>query len=251
MPHFGIRPLPLYVRDIMAHLANRIERWMHYPSAEPRAEVGEAFRVDAHAVGQSVGIGGWAPCRDAKGRLSTWESRWFSVEVTSMEAPWAFEKGAPYRSIAALEALATLVGVWVFAPSAPRFSDATATLRGKTDNRGNQFALTRLQTSRYPLCLLTMELSALLEARGQRLLLQWAPRELNEEADRLSNGVTTGFDPAKRVKVDLQTAQWLVLEDLSQAGSEFYRDMQEEKQRRPRAKVTRVGRKKQPTLSAW
>ena len=29
MPHFGIRPLPLYVRVIMAHLANRIERRRH------------------------------------------------------------------------------------------------------------------------------------------------------------------------------------------------------------------------------
>ena len=71
------------------------------------------------------------------------------MEATSLETPWAYEEGAPFRSLAALEALATLVSVWVFAPSAPRFGDATATHRGKTDNRGNPFALTRLQTSRY------------------------------------------------------------------------------------------------------
>ena len=96
-----------------------------------------------------------------------------------------------------------------------------------------------------------MELSALLESRGQRLRLQWVPRELNEEADRLSNGVTTGFDPAKRIKVDLHSAQWLALKDLSQVGSEFYLGMQEEKQCRPREKATRGGRKKQSTLTAW
>ena len=143
---------------------------------------------------------------------------------------WEFEKGAPYRAIAALEALATLVGVLAFAPRAPRQGDATATLQGKTDNRGNQYALTRLQTSKYPLCFMTVELSAQLESRSQGLLLRWAPREVNEEADRLSNGLCAGFDPAKRINVNVRAAPRLVLNDLSSAGTEFYRQVKDLKQ---------------------
>ena len=235
----------------MVHLANRIERRRHDPSAEPRVEIGEAFRVDAHASGQSVGIGGWAPCRDKDGNLSTWESAWFSVEVTKDDAPWAFERGAPYRAIAALEALATLVGVLAFAPRTPRQGDATATLQGKTDNRGNQYARTRLQTSKYLLCLLMMELSAQVESRSQRLLLRWAPREVNEEADRLSNGLCAGFDPAKRINVNVRAAPWLVLNDLSSVGTEFYRQVNDLKQPQPCGNTFKRRSRKQSPLVAW
>ena len=251
MPLRGLRILPLYVRVILSHLADRIERRRHYPSAEPRVSTGEAFRVDAHAAGHDVGIGGWAPSRDSLGCLSTWESPWFSLKITEEDAPWAFEKGAPYRAIASLEALATLVGVVAFSQGTPEFADTTATLLGKTDNKGNQFALTKLQSSKFPLCLLTMELSAQLELRSQRLQLRWAPREVNAEADRLANGVWEGFDPKKRIQVEMRSGKWIVLDKLMALGSEFYKHIKELRRchagghgRRPKGKASK-------TLDPW
>ena len=252
MPTSGIKSLPLYVRIILSHLADRIERRRHYPSAEPRVCLGDAFRVDAHAAGQEVGIGGWAPVRGADGKPSTWDSACFSVNITEADAPWAFERGAPYRAIASLEALATLVGVAAFSPSTPHNGDATATLMGRTDNRGNQYALSKLQSSKYPLCILAMELSALLESKGQRLLLRWAPREVNAEADRLANGNCSGFDPLKRVWVDVRSGPWLVLDKLLELGKGFYSHMNELKRERPREGCKRGRRASEKnTLGKW
>ena len=44
--------------------------------------------------------------------------------------------------------------------------------------------------------------------------VQWTPRTANVEADRLANGTTSGFDPARQVKVD---AASIHLEILSKA----------------------------------
>ena len=38
-----------------------------------------------------------------------------SVELTRKTAPWAFERGEPYRTIASLELMGTLVGLTVLA----------------------------------------------------------------------------------------------------------------------------------------
>ncbi len=48
--------------------------------------------------------------RNDKGKLDKGASRWFSVELTKDKAPWAYERdGQPFRVIAALEAIASLV----------------------------------------------------------------------------------------------------------------------------------------------
>ena len=39
----------------------------------------------------------------------------------------------------------------------------------------------------YPLCLVQMELAAQLEARRAVLMPDWAPRDMNTEADALTN----------------------------------------------------------------
>ena len=65
------------------------------------------------------------------------------------------------------------------------------------------------------------ELAAQLKSRTMRLEAEWAPRELNVEADRLSNLDFSGFDPALRVRVPLEQAEWLVLPELMAAGRGF------------------------------
>ena len=69
-----------------------------------------------------------------------------------------------------------------------------------------------------------MELAAQLEARGAELLLDWIPREVNSEADRLADGDTRGFDPALRVHAEMRQVKWLVLDRLMKAGAAFHRE---------------------------
>ena len=95
-----------------------------------------------------------------------------------------------------------------------------------TDNRGNSFALTRLMSTKYPLCLLVMELAVALEDRGLSLSAEWAPREWNSEADALTNSRFEGFTPELRVPFNMRTFPWKVLGGLLEDGRAFYRDAQ-------------------------
>ncbi len=212
------------MRLVLRFLAARIARRRFYPSAVSRSRQHHPFRVDAHAEEEDVGIGGWLPAVDKEGVVRTECSRWFSVRLTRENAPWAFHRGQPFKTIAALEALAALVGYVALSDDHSGSSDAVALVPGFTDNRGNQYALSRLQTTKYPLILLVMELSCQLERRSQRLSLQWTPREYNAEADRLANGDTQGFEPMHRIPVDIAHFKWIVLHELLQAGADFERE---------------------------
>ena len=91
-------------------------------------------------------------------------------------APWAYAKGEPFRSIAALEGLAALFGVVAFKDHYSVNGDTTMLLLGIGDNRGNRYALSRLQSTKFPLCTVLMELACQQESRGARLSMKWAPR---------------------------------------------------------------------------
>ena len=55
----------------------------------------EVFRVDAKAEKDLIVIGGWEVGQEGK----TEDARWFSMELTRRNAPWAFLKGEPFRNI--------------------------------------------------------------------------------------------------------------------------------------------------------
>ena len=97
--------------------------------------------------------------RGASGRLDKAISPWFSFNVSEAEAPWAFYRGEPYRTIASLEALAALVGTIVFGDVYTAGTDATITLPGIGDNRGNRYALSRLESTEFPHCVIALELA--------------------------------------------------------------------------------------------
>ncbi len=123
-------------------LAERLSRRRMYRcgAAPPALEHGP--RVDASAEGSLIGIGGWLPTRGEDGELATSASPWVACQLCQRTAPWAYTKaGQPFRAIAALEALGTLMAV----------------------NRSRSGSEVKLD-------------------------LQWLPRDLNEEADRLSKG---------------------------------------------------------------
>ena len=75
-------------------------------------DMGEAFRLDAKAKGETVPIGGWR-CREGR---PTRESEWFAVSLNRRNAIWAFAKGEAFRTIASLELLGALVSAMVLLP---------------------------------------------------------------------------------------------------------------------------------------
>jgi hypothetical protein len=224
----SIRTLPVFVLLVVRFLRDRLRKRRMYPCATTEGgPVGE-YRVDAKAEGQDVSVAGWEPAYAPDGSILKGESRWFEVTLTRDNAAWAFEKdGEPFRVIAPLEALGTIIGFCIFGPphggKDPR--RATSELLGFTDNRGNTFSLVKLMTTRYPLCCLVMEFAAQQESRSTRVDLKWAPRERNEEADILTRRDFTGFNLELRVPFDVTTYPWIVLNELLKEGKEFYEEV--------------------------
>ena len=197
-PGKGRRFIPMYVALVLEYLAGRFELRRHYPSAVRREKLEEAFRADARATEETIGIGGWLPTRGADGKLNRWASPWYAIELNELTAPWAYSRGLPFRTIAALEALGALISVMAFGGAESAGTDASLKLvGGLTDNSGNRYALTRLMSSKFPLCGVVMEMAAQLERRGMRLTLDWCRREDNQDADDLSNGDTKNFNPER------------------------------------------------------
>ncbi len=238
-PKWGHRALPLFVRLIAQYLASRIALRRMYPSALARRRDLEPFRIDAAADGERIGVGGWLPMRNDAGVLDPSVSPWFSFTLDRDTAPWAYYRGLPFRTIAALEAVAVLVALISFHPHLKTNADVMYCMPALTDNRGNQFSLSRLQSSRFPLCAVVMEIAARSEQLGVRLSVEWIPREMNFSADALAGGDCSAFDPRLRCLIDWTKMSWLVLDWALELGEQFYA----ENAARPTAPPNKTGRR--------
>ena len=100
--------------------------------------------------------------------------------------PWVFEKGSkPAPVISTLEALAVLVSLKAFYGSeAPDHGTKVTVAPTWTDNRGNGSALNKMMTPYFPASAVLMELSEHMRRMSQKVLVEWTPREGNQEADR-------------------------------------------------------------------
>lgn len=242
--------LPAGGRFLLRWLAGQIGPGARLRPPEARVTLGEVFRADAKAEGDRAFVGGWL----CQGGMPPGEAPWFALEVTREWAPWAFARGNPGRSIAALELLATLLSVKLLlkqegGPSAGRFR-----LTGSTDNLGNSYVLSRLSTTRYPLVLLLLELSEELRCRDIELHLDWIPREKNEEADALTNGQYESFNPSLRVEVDGKDLKWRALHGLATDMEQLFGIIAAEKEDRRKRKESghRVARAaKRTKRSDW
>ena len=186
-PH-SVKPLSLYVLLTLEYLKRKILQRRHCPCALQRRSWKEAWRVDAHADENGVGVGGWWPQANEKGVVNKWDSPWFAVRVTPENSLWAFQKeGKAYRVIATLEALGLLLALLAFGPR-EHVNDTCLTVQvpAFTDNKGNGYVVNKLMTTRFPLCAFVVELAAQAEARGVRMKAEWTPRDRNQEADDLS-----------------------------------------------------------------
>ena len=83
-----------------------------------------------------------------------WEpknARWFSVSLDRSNAPWAFSRGEPFRTISAIELFASLISLMVFSDGWVGKQKGVIHLTGMTDNSGNTSVLTKLMSSKNPL----------------------------------------------------------------------------------------------------
>ena len=132
-----------------------------------------------------------------------------------------------FRSIAALELLATLVCVLVFNPTAAHTAGAQIALTASGDNQSNGFTLDRLSSTKYPLYLVLMELSEQLRLRNIALSVAWRPRDENEEADALTNECFGAFTAERRINIRWSDLSFLVLPRLAQAAEVHFAELRE------------------------
>ena len=173
-------------------------------------------------------VAGW----ECLGGIRPEKARWYAVTLTTKNAAWAFSKGEPFRTIAALELFATLLSIKVFSKEWPRRSSGRLVITGATDNGGNPSVLPRMMTNKFPLVVILAELAEQLREEELDLDLFWVPREQNVEADALTNSCFEEFDVTRRIQVDPLALTWKVLPELLKVAEELYRKVSKAKEER-------------------
>jgi len=234
MPPGAYVKLPVLVKIILRYIEEELSSGRHMKTAAPleESEV-EAFRADAKAEGQTVCIGGW----EVLGETPPEMARWFSIRLTKKNAAWAFEGGEPFRKIASLELMGTLLCILAFPPGdRAREGTPLITFTATTDNLGNKAALAKLMTTKFPLCAVMMELTSTLAKQGRSLRLHWAPREQNVEADELSNEKCHRFDRGRRVEVEPLLADMKLFTKIVKYGRGLYAEIADAKKEKKATK---------------
>ncbi len=133
--------------------------------------------------------------RNAAGYIYCALSPWSPFRLTEGSAPWAFGKGLPSRSFAALNAAGVLVALFPFQSHLRLSSHQWYPMPGIADDKDNQYTTSRLPTARFPLGAVLMKIAARSEALRLRLAMDWVPRKLGAEEDRLAGGSLHGLQP--------------------------------------------------------
>ena len=79
----------------------------------------ERFRSDAKAEGELVVIGGYETFTEDGYPVPHDEARWFMLTLDRRSALWAFQKGEPFRTIASLEMLGSLLSLMLLVDARP------------------------------------------------------------------------------------------------------------------------------------
>jgi hypothetical protein len=178
-----------------------------------------------------VTVGGYQTQDEEGKEIPHKEAKWFLLTLTRITAPWAFIKGEPFRAIASLELLGSLLGVMLLVEgndTGPHLYKGSLSVGvgGLTDNSGNRYAVARLLTTKWPLVAFLAELSTQLESRKMLFEMSWVPREQNAEADAITNGDTEWLDPRRRVATVMDDLPFIVLKSLLAQGAIFYEEIE-------------------------
>jgi hypothetical protein len=171
------------------------------PCAKSELHRSQLFRTDAKCCEDKVVLAGWW-CQDS---LNTKQSWWFSVELTPAQVPWLFRpgKGSSWASTSA-EMLSVIVALCCFEHLLPKARRLLAQIvvRAGTDNQALESLSFKQSSTKIPLLFVMMQLGITTARHNVRMNLQWRPRELNTEADSLTNSDFSCFDVSKRIQVD-------------------------------------------------
>ena len=227
VPEFAILKVPVLIKIILCFLGKIYSDPDLYmiEAREPTISTEAAFRGDAHASADSIGIGGW------QSDVEVGKAQWFSVELNRANASWAYSAGESFRKIASLELYTTLLCAMKL-PVARTTMGRQIALTAETDNMGNSFAVGRWSTTKAPLSMIMMELAVQCRRRGLDLHLAWIPRLQNMEADELSNGVTHRFCPENEVRFKIEELDFILLPEMLEYSEELYSDADARKARR-------------------
>ena len=218
LPPVSMVHLPLMVVMVLSWLREKFAQKLRTPFGLPVTFKGELYRADAKAQGDLVVVGGWELAHSD----SPLGCRWFSIRLNKHDIPWAYSRGDPFKAIAALELLGTLLCIMAFQPQEAHPTGWRIAFTASGDNRSTGFALDKLSSTKFPLYLVLMELSEQLRIRNLLLSIAWRPRDENEEADALTNEVFGNFCPERRVHFTWGQLEFLVLPRLTKAAADLF-----------------------------
>ena len=161
----------------------------------PQKSTGEVFRTDAKCETGRVVLAG----------VHLQKGTWFSLELLPKDAPFLFKEGleSQWASTTA-ELLAVLIALHVFDFLGAKCSQSATPIKvsAGTDNLANEHLIKKGLTTKWPLCLVSMQLTECLMKAGVFINLSWRPRDENSLADALTNSDFSGVEPHLRVKCD-------------------------------------------------
>jgi hypothetical protein len=128
---------------------------------------------------------------------------------------------------------------------------ASMKLSGATDNAGNSFVVSKLLSTKFPLGPVLMELSEELATKQAWLSLEWTPRELNTEADDLTNERFHKFDLSRRINVSWEQLEFIALPSLLEKGALLFEEVQTMRRSKKPQESRRKKFKKESTLEPW
>ena len=214
--------MPLLVHIALLYIRKQLRkgRRLLQPALTPQPKLRHAFRTDAKCADGYVVLGGW----DLTHGSETRGAPWFSLRLEPSDTPWLFkEDGSSQWASTAAEFLGTMAALkafgWLEARSQMR--EWTTLIYAGTDNRANPQAIRKGGSGSWPLMGLMMQMSDSLIDIGGKLRLEWRPREENQEADNLTNEIFDGFDPCKRVAIQLGDLPLELFLSLQSAYAEF------------------------------
>ena len=250
----GMLFIPWAILFILGWIKKKLATGMRMEQVELRHFIApKRVRVwtDAKATDERAWIGGWLEISGSRK-----DSPWFSYEVTTEMAPWLYMRARnPKRMIAALEFLATVVALkfWMDEDGC----EAQVYAEAFTDNRGNRFILRKSLSTKFPLTLLVIEVSEMMRKKNAMVDLLWIKRDLNQDADDLTNEEFGNFSEENRVYLKDGKIQWEVMDDLLSSGMELYEGIKQKKEDKKLEKENKRGgkeatsRKKRKFFQRW
>ena len=182
--------MPVLVHICLMYLRRQFQqRRRLVPVIPSRISAKQAFRTDAKCELGRVVLGGWSL---AKGSCKA-SSRWFMIEIRPSEAPWLFKPdGSSEWASTSAELLAFYAAVIAFEDEIylRLEEEILAEVSAGTDNQANPQLQAKGSSTKWPLMGILMQLTSYMHCNEQ-----------NTEADDITNGDVSGFDP--RLRVDL------------------------------------------------